>query len=112
MLKSIRRVIATIALTSALSAGAAMINIQPQPIASDKGVTYDYDIVYTRAPRQVTGKDGKVRPGRWAEFSNPFRVEAGTDLMLLHPDGSEEVLVQGGAGSVQDPYVWFDGQGV
>ena len=99
-----------LAVLAGLDAAAATINIHPQPIASDKGVAYDYDIVYVRSPRYGVGNDGKQRPARWAEFSNPFRVEAGTDLMLLHPDGSEELLVQGGAGSVQDPYVSFDGK--
>ena len=28
--------------------------------------------------------------------------------MLLHPDGSEEVLVDGGNGSVTDPFLSFD----
>ena len=32
--------------------------------------------------------------------------------MLLHPDGSEEVLVPGGKGAVTDPYVSFDGNSV
>src|SRR5947209_4631074 len=32
--------------------------------------------------------------------------------MLLHPDGREEVLVEGGEGSVADPYVSFDAQWV
>ena len=36
----------------------------------------------------------------------------GGDLMLLHPDGKEEVLVEGGKGSVTDPYVSFDGEWV
>src|SRR5204862_7651565 len=36
----------------------------------------------------------------------------GADLMLLRPDGSEEVLVKGGAGSVTDPVVSFDGEWV
>ena len=36
----------------------------------------------------------------------------GTDLMLLHPDGSEEVLVEGGEGAVADPFVSFDGEWV
>src|SRR5262249_9633036 len=30
------------------------------------------------------------------------------DLMILHPDGKEEVLASGGEGSVADPYVSFD----
>ncbi len=32
--------------------------------------------------------------------------------MLLHPDGSEEVLVAGGNGAVTDPFVSFDAQWV
>src|SRR5260370_21836376 len=40
-------------------------------------------------------------------------MDAGGDLMLLHPNGSEEVLVEGGDdGSVTDLYVSFDGAGV
>ena len=42
----------------------------------------------------------------------PLFMDAGADLMLLHPDGSEEVLVRGGPGSVTDPMVSFDGQWV
>ena len=34
---------------------------------------------------------------------------SGADLVLLHPDGSEEVLVPGGDGSIVDPYVSFNG---
>src|SRR5262249_51372605 len=37
-------------------------------------------------------------------------MEPGADLMLLHPDGSEEVLVRGGEGAVTDPVVSFDGE--
>jgi hypothetical protein len=39
-------------------------------------------------------------------------MEPGADLMLLHPDGSEERLVEGGTGSVTDPFVSFDGEWV
>ena len=42
----------------------------------------------------------------------PVTMEPGADLMLLHPDGSEEVLVAGGDGSITDPVVSFDGQWV
>jgi hypothetical protein len=37
-------------------------------------------------------------------------MEPGADLVLLHPDGREEVLVPGGDGAVVDPYISFDGQ--
>ncbi|MEQ8789618.1 MAG: hypothetical protein RIC55_25205 [Pirellulaceae bacterium] len=87
------------------------INIDPRPISADKDVTYDYPIVYVRSPRWVEDR-GQRRPARWAEFAHIFNVNPGTDLMLLHPDGKEETLVEGGAGAVQDPYVSFDGEWV
>jgi hypothetical protein len=88
-----------------------VIRIDARPIAGDPAVNYDYDIVYCRSPRWVQ-ENGRQRPARWAEFGHPFRVTPGTDLMLLRPDGSEELLVAGGEGSIQDPYVSFDGQWV
>src|SRR5262249_6351356 len=54
----------------------------------------------------------KERPSRWPEIAHPTNIDAGYDLMLLHPDGKEEVLVEGGKGSVADPYVSFDAQWV
>jgi hypothetical protein len=47
---------------------------------------------------------------KWAEIAHPVSMDPGGDLMLLHPDGSEEVLVPGGKGSVVDPMVSHDGQ--
>lgn len=82
-------------------------NVNPPHISTDKSVKYDYDIVYVRAPRH-----GEEKRTKWAEFSDPTRMEPGADLMLLHPDGSEEVLVSGQDGSVMDPYVSFDGEWV
>src|SRR4051812_3323470 len=86
---------------------AKALNVTPPSIATDAAVKYDYDIVYVRAPRH-----GDERRGKWAEFSDPTRMEPGADLMLLHPDGSEELLISGKDGSVMDPYVSFDGQSV
>ena len=65
-----------------------VIDINPPPITTDKTVKYDYDIVYVRAPRK--DPSGKAR---WAEVGDPRTMEPGADLMLLHPDGKEEVLV-------------------
>ena len=48
----------------------------------------------------------------WADVFNPLRGEPGSDLMLLHPDGSEEVLVAAGDGAIADPFVSFDGEWV
>ncbi|MEZ5314037.1 MAG: hypothetical protein R2862_10525 [Thermoanaerobaculia bacterium] len=62
-----------------------------------------YDIVYVRQPRY-----GDSQNTIWPEVFHPARVEPGADLMLLHPDGSEEVLVAGGNGAVTDPFVSFD----
>ena len=86
---------------------AGPIDVAPKPIATDKTVKYDYDIVYVRAPRK-----GDAVGTNWTEISNPVIMDAGADLMLLHPDGSEEVLVTGGDGSVTDPFVSFDGEWV
>jgi hypothetical protein len=84
-----------------------VLNIQPPHISTDKSVTYDYDIVYVRGIRK--GDDTLVH---WPEVFGPFNMETGADLMLLHPDGSEELLVSGADGSVTDPYVSFDGEWV
>src|SRR3954447_313223 len=84
----------------------------PKPIATDRSVKLDYDIVYVRAPRFVPGRDGKPRPSAWPEIAHPTNIDAGYDLMLLHPDGSEEVLVAGGEGSIADPFVSFDAEWV
>ncbi len=83
------------------------IDVTPKPVASDKSVKRDYDIVYVRAPRK-----GDAVGTNWPEISNPVFMDPGADLMLLHPDGTEEMLVKGGAGSVTDPMVSFDGEWV
>jgi len=67
----------------------------------------EYDIVYVRQPRF-----GDTTNTTWPEVSHPASIDPGADLMLLHPDGSEEVLVAGGVGSVTDPFVSFDGEWV
>jgi hypothetical protein len=83
------------------------ININPPHISTDPSVKWDYDIVYVRAPRK--GDDVGTN---WTEISNPLFMDAGADLMVLHPDGREELLVAGGKGSVTDPMVSFDGEWV
>ena len=86
---------------------APSLNTTPKPVSSDPSVKLDYDIVYVRAPRK-----GDAVGTNWAEISNPVFTDAGADLMLLRPDGTEDVLVKGGAGSVADPMVSFDGEWV
>ena len=84
------------------------IDVKVPHISTDKAIKYDYDIVYVRTPR----KGDKARSS-WTEIAHPAIMDAQGDLMLLHPDGKEERLVEGGVdGSVTDPYVSFDGQWV
>lgn len=67
----------------------------------------DYDIIYLRAPRY-----GDAQNTTWPEIFHPASMEPGTDLMLLHPDGSEEVLLDAGNGAVADPVLSFDAKTV
>src|SRR4051812_43628388 len=83
-------------------------NITTPKISTDPTIKYDYDIVYIRTAR----KGNAPHSSRWPDASLPLNVDAGGDLMLLHPDGSEERLVAGGKGSVTDPSVSFDGEWV
>ena len=88
------------------------LKVNPPPIASDKSVKWDYDIVYVRAPRfRGTNAKGKKRRALGGDRPSDH-APPGADLMLLHPDGSEEVLVAGGRRLRADPYVSFDGQWV
>ncbi len=84
--------VATVLTAMALAAAA-----QPLP----------YDIVYVRQPRF-----GDNTNTTWPEVFHPASIDPGADLMLLHPDGSEELLVAGGDGAVTDPFVSFDAQWV
>jgi hypothetical protein len=84
---------------------AGPINVSPPHFSTDKSVKLDYDIVYVRAPRK-----GDAVGTNWPEISNPLFMDPGADLMLLYPDGTEEVLVRGGGGSVTDPVVSLDGE--
>ena len=62
-----------------------------------------YDIVYVRQPRF-----GDNTNTTWPEVFHPARLDPGADLMLLRPDGTEDLLVAGGNGSVTDPFISFD----
>ncbi len=100
-------------LTLALAATAApdqngpVLSVNPPHIAQNSSIRYDYDIVYVRAPRHG---DDKSIP--WAEVVQPLNAEPGSDLMLLHPDGTEDVLVAAGRDAITDPFVSFDGEWV
>ena len=84
------------------------LSVNVPPIVEDDSVRYDYEIVYVRAGRA----GDEVHKRYYTDFSSPVTIEPGADLMLLHPDGSEERLVAGGQGSITDPVVSYDGQWV
>src|SRR5262245_48830367 len=90
------------------------LNLDPPSISTDKSVKYDYPIVYVRVLRKGHGRapDAKFKDTVWAQAGVPLQMDPGADLMLLHPDGREELLVPGGKGSVTDPFVSFDGEWV
>lgn len=84
------------------------INVVVPPISTDPSVKYDYDIVYVRAHRA----GDTIQKQFFTDFSQPIKLEPGADLMLLHPDGTEELLVEGAPGAITDPVVSFDAQWV
>src|SRR5262245_22856359 len=59
-------------------------------VSTDPDVKLDYDIVYVRAKRA----GDTVHKRFFTDFSQPVTMEPGADLMLLHPDGTEERLVE------------------
>lgn len=68
----------------------------------------NYDIVYVRSPRPPDNVNSF-----WPDAITPLLPDPGADLVLLHPDGSEEVLFAAGSkGAVVDPYVSYDGTAV
>ncbi len=87
----------------------APIDVNVPHVGTDKSIRYDYDIVYVRARRA----GDTVHKEFFTEIARPVFMQPGADLMLLHPDGTEEVLVNAGDKSaVIDPVVSFDGQWV
>jgi hypothetical protein len=92
-------------LVALCSTSAIALSAETPERRSETAPRHDYDIVYVRAPRY-----GDEQNTRWPEINIPIQMEPGADLMLLHPDGREEVLVKGGNGSVVDPYPSFDGE--
>ena len=85
----------------------AVATLLPCALRDAQAGPVPYDVVYVRQPRY-----GDATNTTWPEVFHPAQIDPGADLMLLHPDGTEEVLVAGGIGSVTDPFVSFDGQWV
>lgn len=88
--------------------GTKPINVAVPHVSTDDSVKIDYDIVYVRARRA----GDQIHKRFYTDFSQPVTMESGADLMLLHPDGREELLVEGGTGSITDPVVSFDGKSI
>ena len=65
----------------------------------------NYPIVAIRSPRP----DDATRT-YWTEVFDPLNCEPGSDLVLIHVDGTEEILVSGGVGAVLDPCPSLDGK--
>ena len=63
------------------------------PITVSPGTngTIDYDIIYIRYPR-----DGDINSVYMPDGEHPYSIELGADLALLHPDGSEDILIDCG----------------
>ncbi len=92
------------ALGPALALAISLAIAAPAALAVPSGLPYP--IVYVRQPR-----NGSF-PTIWTDVARPGLMEPGSDLMLLHPDGSEEILFDAGNGGVCDPVVSFDGASV
>ena len=76
-------------------------------LLTDAVEALDYPIIYVRQPRH--GDELQIA---WPEVFNPAAVEPGSELILRHPDGREEVLVDTEDGAVTDPMMSFDGKWV
>jgi hydrazine synthase alpha subunit-like protein len=93
----------TLLLAAVQPAGAQTSAQLPKPLPTP----LPYDLVYVRGPRF-----GDNQNTTWPEIFHPAEMDPGADLMLLHPDGSEEVLVDCTKCSVVDPVISFDAQWV
>ncbi len=100
--------VTTLALAAAEPLFRENLNLAIPHVSTDRSVRYDYDLVYVRAPRA----GDEIHKRFYTDFSTPVTMEPGADLMLLRPDGTEELLVAGGEGSITDPVVSYDGQWV
>jgi len=64
----------------------------------------DYDIIYVRYPAKNPTSPFVTIP----QGEKPYDIAAGADLILLKPDGSEEILVNCNQCSVMDPFISYD----
>jgi len=71
-----------------------------------KSLAVDYDILYVRYP--ATNPKGLFVSIPQGE--KPYDIAAGSDLILLHPDGTEDIVVDCSKCSVMDPFISYDGK--
>ena len=92
----------------ALFPGLLLLQSGP-PSANPRDVGIDYDIVVCRMPNA-----GNQERNAFPDAANmSLYVGRGTQLVLIHPDGGEEVLFDPGPnGAVVDPCVSFDGRSI
>lgn len=85
-------------------ASLALFNgIYAYAVPQDYGVSYD--IVYVRYPgTDPDGKDFITIP----QGESAYAIAQGADLMLLKPNGTQEVIVDCTTCSVMDPYLSYD----
>jgi hypothetical protein len=73
-------------------------------IANANNIIVNYDIIYVRYPAtSPTSKFVAIPQGE-----KPYDIAAGADLILLKPDGTEEILVDCNKCSIMDPFISYD----
>ena len=80
--------------------------IPPEDCPTSK-ISVCYDVVYVRQIRL-----GDNQNTTWPEIFHPGRMNPGADLMLLHTDGTVEILIDCTDCGVTDPFISFDGKWV
>ncbi len=74
--------------------------------------TLNYDLVYVRYPIVDTAKRNHQKYVSIPQGERAYPIAPGADLMLLHADGSERILVDCDKCSVMDPFISYDGKTV
>ena len=79
------------------------------------GIQNESAIVYVRYPNVDTRFPVDSREYKFVTIPQgevPYKIAPGADLVLLNPDGKEEIIVDCTTCSVMDPYISYDGSTV
>jgi len=68
----------------------------------------NYDIIYVRYPATNPSSPFVSIP----QGERPYDIAASADLILLHPDGTEDVIIDCTECSVMDPFISYNGEWV